>query len=389
MLKPNQYPTNKGCMEAREKKVQVNYMYGDNIHCAYGLLSKVPRVMFHEETEAVPVEYVFIMLNSFESHQLFVDFVGMNVMHGATSKFMSRVFRDPKKDTHSYKIADFLYLYVPRSEYIVEHLDQVQKGFRIFAQLMIFFIPSFCILFFNSDYKKYGVYWMQFGILFDMASNVTWSIVEMFFVLELVTPVYVILIFTILFAASQSDVYYTNLIKAWKVWVIADYVLMALLMQDKGSFLFCCVNVGLFWAVVQFIRRASPGIQTKEYYISFAISLSMLNQLGNIWYHTTSLNRLLYLVDGLKIHDLKPGFYYFGFGIIFTLLALSRIFMNENLSWNVQARLRVSNQDDDANVTIDLNKAYGGTTREMTLTKKMISGLDETSKSQVYEKEEI
>lgn len=56
---------------------------------------------------------------------------------------------------------------------------------------------------------------MQFGILFDMASNVTWSIVEMFFLLEYVTPVYVILVFTILFAASQSEVYYTNLIRVW------------------------------------------------------------------------------------------------------------------------------------------------------------------------------
>lgn len=110
---------------------------------------------------------------------------------------------------------------------------------------------------------------------------------------------------------------------------------MAMLMQDKGSFLFCCINVGFFWAVVYFIRRSAPKIPEREYYISFAISLSMLNQLGNIWYHTTSLNRLIYLVDGLKIHDLKPGFYYFGFGMIFTLTALSRIFMNENLSWNV------------------------------------------------------
>ena len=95
---------------------------------------------------------------------------------------------------------------------------------------MLFLIPAFCILFFNSDYKLYGVYWMQFGILFDIASNITWSIVEMFFLLEYVTPVYVILIFTILFAASQSEVYYKNLIRGWQIWVFADYVLMAMLM---------------------------------------------------------------------------------------------------------------------------------------------------------------
>jgi len=63
--------------------------------------------------------------------------------------------------------------------------------------------------------------------------------------------------------------------------------------------------------------------------------------------------------------------------------------MNENLSWNVQARLRVSSYDEDANVTIDLDKAYGGTSREMTLTKKMIGSMDDTSKAPVYEKEEI
>jgi len=118
---------------------------------------------------------------------------------------------------------------------------------------------------------------MQFGILFDIASNITWSIVELFFLLEYVTPVYVILIFTILFAASQSEVYYTNLIRGWQIWVFADYILMAMLMQDKGSFLFCCVNIGFFWTVVYFIRRYVPKIPEKEFYISFAISLSMLN----------------------------------------------------------------------------------------------------------------
>jgi hypothetical protein len=55
----------------------------------------------------------------------------------------------------------------------------------------------------------------------------------------------------------------------------------------------------------------------------------------------------------LQIHDRNPAFYYIGFGLIFTLLAIARIFLNEFLSWNKEARLRVSTYDEDEGIPID------------------------------------
>ena len=153
-------------------------MYGDGIHCAFGLFTKVPLVLYHEETENVPFNYVFMMLNSFQGHELFVDFVGMNVLHGATSKFVSRVFRDTENKSQSYKIADFLYIYVPRSEYVVEHKTLLHKFLYNLSKSLLFVIPAFSILFFNSDYKDSGVYLMQFGIVFDMICNCTWAVID-------------------------------------------------------------------------------------------------------------------------------------------------------------------------------------------------------------------
>ena len=68
-------------------------MYGDNTRCAYGLISTIPFVFYHEETETMPYDFVFLKLNSFEGHEFFVDLVGMNVLHGQKSKFFTKYMR--------------------------------------------------------------------------------------------------------------------------------------------------------------------------------------------------------------------------------------------------------------------------------------------------------
>jgi hypothetical protein len=95
-----QYPTNPGCAKARKDKVQANYMYGDIKNCAYGIISKIPFILYHEETETVPYNFVALKLNSFEGHELYVDFVGMNVLHGKKMAFLTRFARDLKAKNH-------------------------------------------------------------------------------------------------------------------------------------------------------------------------------------------------------------------------------------------------------------------------------------------------
>lgn len=87
VLTSGQYPTNGGCAKARKDKVQVNYMYGDLTNCAYGVVSKIPYVLYHEEDEILPFDYVALKLNSFPNHDFFIDLVGMNVLHGEKLKF--------------------------------------------------------------------------------------------------------------------------------------------------------------------------------------------------------------------------------------------------------------------------------------------------------------
>jgi hypothetical protein len=57
-------------------------MYGDLYNCAYGKINKIPYVHYHEETERLPYDYVFLKLNSFPGHEFYVDFVGMNALKG-------------------------------------------------------------------------------------------------------------------------------------------------------------------------------------------------------------------------------------------------------------------------------------------------------------------
>ena len=63
-LSVDQYPQNTGCAKARSNKVHVNYMYGNDDQCAYGKLRKIPYVHYHEETNLLPYDYVFLKLNA-------------------------------------------------------------------------------------------------------------------------------------------------------------------------------------------------------------------------------------------------------------------------------------------------------------------------------------
>ena len=164
--------------------------------------------------------------------------------------------------------------------------------------------------------------------------------------------------------------------------MLVDYVMMALLMQDSGTIFYCLFNVSVYFVIVALIRNSNKNIPEQEFSISFTVSLSMLNQLGNIWYYTTSLNRVLFLFDGLQIHDRDPAFYYLGFGLVFTLIAIARIFLNEYLSWNQEARIQVSTYDDDEDAPIDcgLDDDEGGVTE---LAAKMVD--EEPEEDEAYD----
>ena len=66
--------------------------------------------------------------------------------------------------------------------------------------------------------------------MFDIISNISFSFIELFRVEEHDLPIFMIIIFTLFFTFSQSDQKFENLIKAWQIWVLIDYILMALLM---------------------------------------------------------------------------------------------------------------------------------------------------------------
>ena len=384
LLGPSQYPRNAGCIKAKKSLVRANYMYGDNTRCAYGLISTIPFVFYHEETETMPYDFVFLKLNSFEGHEFFVDLVGMNVLHGQKSKFFTKYMRQTGS-RNNYKMIDFLYLYVPRSEYIVEHQETVHKFLRALANMILFILPAFCILFFNSDYKAHGIYWMQFGIVFDIISNITWSTVMAFQWQEYIFIVYLILVGTFFYSLILSEKKQKNLILAWQIWVVIDYFLMALLMHDKGTVFYSILNICVFGAIVYQIKKKQPKIPDHEYLISFAVSLSMLNQLGNIWYYTTSLNRIFYVLGGLQIHDKNPLFYYIGFGSVLTVIAIGRIFMSEFISWNAEARLQVSTHDEDEGVSVDHSLQDDSTFMEL---QKKIAGKDFKHPDESYDTED-
>jgi hypothetical protein len=328
-------------------------MYGDVKNCAYGLIDRIPFILFHEETETVPYNFVALKLNSFEGHEFFVDFVGLNVLHGKKHAFMQTYARDLSSKTH-FKQMDFLYLNVPRSEYLIDHLDTSSKFMRSLSNFLLFLIPTFCIIFFNNDFKWNGIYWLQFGVVFNMLSNVTWSMLEQYLVHnEHTFLIYIMLIMTLALSVLLSDKKDGRLVKIWQVWVVIDYVLMALLMQDKGTFFYCLVNVLTFALVAYFVKKNYKEIRNDELQVSFCVSLSLLTQLGNIWYYTTSLNRVFLLLARHQIHDKNPVFYYLIFGMIFTFMAISRIFLNEFVSWNADARILVSTYDEDQGVPLD------------------------------------
>lgn len=119
-LTSGQYPTNAGCAIARKAKVKVNYMYGTSSQCSYGKITQIPYIHYHEETDHLPYDYVFLKLNSIEGHQFYVDLVGMNILKGKKTRFFTRTYRSVSSTSH-YRTVDYLYLFVPRSEYIVEH----------------------------------------------------------------------------------------------------------------------------------------------------------------------------------------------------------------------------------------------------------------------------
>lgn len=184
-------------------------------NCAFGKISQIPYVHYHQEVPEMPYDYVFLKLNSFEGHDFFVDLVGMNVLKGRKTRFFERKFRNVRSRKSPNKIIDILYLFVPRSEYIVEHQELLHKFARNLSQMVLFILPAFCIIFFNNDYKEYGVYWMQFGIVFDILSNITWSIIELFHWENMIFPVFAVLGITVVLAYGESEVKRQGLIRFW------------------------------------------------------------------------------------------------------------------------------------------------------------------------------
>lgn len=213
-LTAGEMPMNRGCASARKKNLKVNYMYGDISNCAYGKFSKVPYIHYHEETDRLPYDYVFLKLNSYSGHEFYLDLVGMNVLKGQKSRFFTRYYRTVTSSNH-FKQIDFLYLFVPRSEYIVEHMNWASWLSWNLAQMVLFVLPAFCIIFFNNDYIENGIYWMQFGIMFDLFSNLTWSLVDLFRMNENLYVTYFTLCITFFMAYSESFKKKANLIKIW------------------------------------------------------------------------------------------------------------------------------------------------------------------------------
>lgn len=276
-LTPKQYPDSVGCAKEREEKVEANYMYGNHKTCVYGKLNKIPLVHYHEETSKLPYDFVFLKLNAISGEKFFVDLSGMNLLKGKKHKFFTSAYRIIGRPKDSIVKVHFLYLFTPRSEYIVEHKSVLQIFSRNFAEFILFILPAFCILFFNNDFRFGKVYWMQFGIVFDFVSNILWSFLDWLKLRHSFVPIYIALAITISIAYTQSMKKIPQVIKFWSVWVIFDYIMMALLMTDSFTVLYSILNVSIFFGVANIARRWKADIQLEELLVSFVISLSMLN----------------------------------------------------------------------------------------------------------------
>lgn len=251
-----------------------------------------------------------------------------------------RIVPAKEKDKAQLPIKNLLSVYINKDDLKEETKTQEERYMRWSISLTISVIPAFAILFFNSNFNYNGFYVMQFGIVFNFVSQITLAIIEWFGLEDLYVAQLLIIILSMLLAMYYCQDRMESLIKVWILFSIVDYSLMAMLMNTSGTFFYGLINVLFFFLLVYLIRMEKSSIPNNEIAISFALSLTMLTLLGNLWYFTTCFNRVYYIFRGFRVHDKKPGLYYMVYGIMFSVISLARLILNEVLPWNKLASYR-------------------------------------------------
>lgn len=251
-----------------------------------------------------------------------------------------RIFTKEEKDKPTVPPKNILSIYINSEDVKFSIKTIEQRYMRWSICLTIAVIPAFAILFFNSKFNYNGFFIMQFGIIFNFVSQITLAVIEWFGLEDLYFAQLLIIALSMLVAMYYCQDRRESLTKIWIIFSMIDYALMAMLMSTSGTFFYGLINVLCFFILVYLIRMEKPTIPLHEIAVSFALSLTMLTLLGNMWYFTTSFNRIWYIFQGARVHDQRPGLYYMVYGLLFSIMSLMRLILNDALPWNRLAGYR-------------------------------------------------
>lgn len=345
-LTPDQMPNKNGCKPYTH--VKANYMFEEGSQCAYGKFSRMPKVSIERFEEDAGRQKVVMIANHFEGQEFYIILESREKLGDKDTDYRRANFL---RHEGTFFHRDLLYLRFEVSEYKII-ADGYYHRLRLTHAFLLLLIPAFFILMFNEDYHTQGLYCLQFGIIFNFVSQISLSIVEWYELEKTFIAVYGVFILGIGISMLLSLRRLRSIVFLWKIFTLVDYVLMALLMRERGTLFYAAVNVVVFKALTILLKLNKGETRYMEISISFFTSLCMLNLVGNIMFYTTSLKRIIFLMEGLKLHDKHEALYYLGFGVICSLLSFARLFMTDHAEWNVKARIPLPNFDPDASVSI-------------------------------------
>ena len=339
LLEPDQIPDSRNGACRNYTQVRANYMFETPHHCVYGLLNHMSKIHYHpgnEPNSPIKYPYVSIVANSFsQDHFFHIELVGKEVL-GRELYHFSRM--NLKKGGGKMLVYDTLQLRFEPAEYGIRHKEQHEHYIQFLHGLLILVIPAFFLITFNKDYHKHGIYFLQFGIMFNFFSQISLSIIEFYDCDGKFWVVYPLIILTLLISFALSLRKIVQIVMIWKIFTLIDYVLMSLLMGQGHTFLYAIINVAVYQILAFCLKMAKKEVRFMEVSISFVTSLCLHNSLGNILYYTTALNRVIFFMERLSLHDRNPELYYLGYGIICSLVSFARLFLTDYLPWNLEAR---------------------------------------------------
>lgn len=329
-LKKEEIPDYPSCKDIKEN--EFNYIIATEKNCI-GAMTNI-----YKEIKILDKGVIEIHLNWIENE----TFILLLKPRDQTkeNEVFKRLFPPKEKDKPQGEIKNIFEVFVDKEDTRIEVKTLEQRYMRWGICLFLTIIPGFTILFFSSNFNYNGFYIMQFGVIFNFVSQITLAIIEWFGLEDLYFAQMLIIILSMLIAMYYCQEKIISLTKIWIIFSLIDYTLMALLMNTKGTIFYGLINVVVFFVLAYLIRMEKPRIENYEIAVSFALSITLLTLLGNMWYFTTSFNRVWYIFQGARVHDKKPGLYYLVYGVLFSVLSLGRLVFNEVLPWNRLAGYR-------------------------------------------------